>query len=132
MSLPLAVLAGGLATRLRPATELTPKILLDVAGRPFAEHQVELFKRNGIVRVVYCLGYLGEQGQEHLGFAPLFGHQYSHVWIDFRGLQDAFMREKGIDYFENSRRATLAQRAYAIENPGRFRGYGPELWGLSA
>src|SRR5205085_358908 len=42
-------------------------------------------------------------GQEHLDFAPLFGHQYSHVWIDFRGIQDDFMREHGIDYFENSR-----------------------------
>jgi hypothetical protein len=72
------------------------------------------------------------QGQEHLGFAPLFGHQYSHVWIDFRGIRDPYMRGKGIDYFENSRRATLAQRAYAIANPGGFRGYGAELWGLSA
>jgi hypothetical protein len=72
------------------------------------------------------------QGQEHLGFAPLFGHQYTHVWIDFRGIRDAYMREKGIDYFENSRRATLAQRAYAIANPSGFRGYGEGLWGLSA
>ena len=72
------------------------------------------------------------QGQEHVGFAPLFGHQYSHVWIDFRGIQDAYMRGKGIDYFENSRRATLAQRAYAIENPGGYAGYGERLWGLSA
>jgi hypothetical protein len=72
------------------------------------------------------------QGQEHVGFAPLFGHQYSHVWIDFRGIRDAYMRGKGIDYFENSRRATLAQRAYAIENPGAFSGYGERLWGLSA
>ena len=71
-------------------------------------------------------------GQEHLGFAPLFGHQYSHVWIDFRGIRDAAMREKGIDYFENSRRATLAQRAYAIANPGGFTGYGERLWGLTA
>ena len=38
-------------------------------------------------------------GQEHLQFSPLFGHQYSHIWIDFRGIQDAYMREKGIDYF---------------------------------
>ena len=59
-------------------------------------------------------------GQEHVGFAPLFGHQYSHVWIDFRGIQDAYMRAHGIDYFENSRRATLAQRAYAIANPERL------------
>ncbi len=71
-------------------------------------------------------------GQEHLGFAPLFGHQYSHVWIDFRGIQDEVMRGKGIDYFENSRRATLAQRAYAIANPQGFAGYGDRLWGLSA
>ena len=72
------------------------------------------------------------QGQEHLGFAPLFGHQYSQVWIDFRGIRDAYMREKGIDYFENSRRATLAQRAYAIANPNGYAGYGERLWGLTA
>jgi hypothetical protein len=72
------------------------------------------------------------QGYPHLGFAPLFGHQYSHVWIDFRGVNDAWMRARGLDYFENSRRATLAQRAYAIANPDSFRGYGEELWGLTA
>ncbi|MFL6201336.1 MAG: glucoamylase family protein [Thermoanaerobaculia bacterium] len=71
-------------------------------------------------------------GQEHVNFAPLFGHQYSQVWIDFRGIQDAYMRQKGIDYFENSRRAALAQRAYAIDNPNRFRGYGENVWGLTA
>lgn len=72
------------------------------------------------------------EGQEYLGFSPLFGHQYTHVWIDFRGIQDAFMRERGLDYFENSRRAVLAQREYAVRNPGRWRGYGAELWGLTA
>jgi hypothetical protein len=71
-------------------------------------------------------------GQEHLVFGPLFGHQYSHVWIDFRGIQDHFMREKGIDYFENSRRATLSQRAYAIDNPMKWRGYDENVWGLTA
>ncbi|HEY0157719.1 MAG TPA: glucoamylase family protein [Thermoanaerobaculia bacterium] len=71
-------------------------------------------------------------GQEHLNFAPLFGHQYSHVWIDFRGIRDPYMRGRGIDYFENSRRATLAQRAYAIDNPSEFRGYGENMWGLTA
>jgi hypothetical protein len=71
-------------------------------------------------------------GQEHVNFPPLFGHQYSQVWIDFRGIRDAYMRQRGIDYFENSRRATLAQRAYAIANPGGFRDYGENLWGLSA
>ncbi len=72
------------------------------------------------------------QGQEHLNFAPLFGHQYSHVWIDFRGIQDKYMKGRGLDYFENARRATLSQRAYAIANPGGFRGYGENVWGLTA
>ncbi|MEP7132389.1 MAG: glucoamylase family protein, partial [Acidobacteriota bacterium] len=58
--------------------------------------------------------------------------QYSHVWIDFRGIQDRYMRKKGIDYFENSRRATYAHRQYAIENPQGWRDYGPNVWGLSA
>jgi hypothetical protein len=71
-------------------------------------------------------------GQEHLGFAPLFGHQYSHVWLDFRGVRDSVMRAHDLDYFENSRRATLAQREYAIANPSGFAGYGATLWGLSA
>jgi hypothetical protein len=72
------------------------------------------------------------QGQEHLLFAPLFGHQYSHVWIDFRGIQDDYMRSRGIDYFENSRRATLAQHAFAIANPNGYRDYGDRIWGLTA
>lgn len=71
-------------------------------------------------------------GQEHLAFGPLFGHQYSHVWVDFRGIHDRYMRARGLDYFENSRRATLAQRAYAIANPGGFAGYGEHVWGLTA
>jgi hypothetical protein len=71
-------------------------------------------------------------GQEMVQFGPLFGHQYSHVWVDFRGIQDGYMRGRGIDYFENSRRATLAQRAYAIENPGGWRAYGEDIWGLTA
>lgn len=69
---------------------------------------------------------------EHVGFAPLFGHQYSHTWIDLRGTRDAYGRSKGIDYFENARRATLAQRAYAIANPMGWRGYGADVWGLTA
>ena len=71
-------------------------------------------------------------GQEHVNFAPLFGHQYSHAWIDFRGIRDAYMRGRGMDYFENSRRATLSQRAYAIANPGGWKGYGADVWGLTA
>jgi hypothetical protein len=73
-----------------------------------------------------------EHGKPHIQFPPLFGHQYSHVWVDFRGIQDSFMRAKGIDYFENSRRATLAQQLYAIKNPEGWSGYGQDLWGLTA
>jgi hypothetical protein len=68
----------------------------------------------------------------HVGFAPLFGHQYSESWVDFRGIQDAYMRAHGLDYFENSRRATVAQRNYAIIDPQHYEGYGKNAWGLTA
>jgi len=71
-------------------------------------------------------------GQSYVGFAPLFGHQYTATWVDFRGIADPYMRSHGIDYFENSRRATLAQRGYATANPAGWSDYGPDIWGLSA
>ncbi len=71
-------------------------------------------------------------GFAYVQFEPLFGHQYSHAWIDFRGKTDPWMRAHGLDYFENSRRATLAQQAYCAANPGGFRGYSHLLWGLTA
>ena len=71
-------------------------------------------------------------GFEYLYAGPLFTHQLSHIWVDFRGTQDAFMRGKGIDYFENSRRATYVQRQYAIDNPLKFTHYGEHCWGLTA
>jgi hypothetical protein len=70
--------------------------------------------------------------QEFLYAGPLFIHQLSHMWIDFHGIQDDYMRNKGIDYFENSRRATYIQQQYAIRNPGGFLGYGEYIWGLTA
>ena len=71
-------------------------------------------------------------GYEFLYAGPLFVHQFSHAWIDFRGIRDRFMREKRCDYFENSRRATYVQREYAIRNPRSFAGYGSDCWSLSA
>lgn len=71
-------------------------------------------------------------GFEYLHAASLFTHQLSHLWIDFRGIQDAYMREKAIDYFENSRRATHVQQRYAMVNPRGFVGYGEFSWGISA
>ena len=71
-------------------------------------------------------------GYEFVYGGPLFIHQFSHIWVDLRGIQDAFAREKGIDYCENSRRATYVQREYATRNPRSFAGYSAECWGLSA
>jgi len=71
-------------------------------------------------------------GYSYLRFPPLFGHQYSHCWVDFRYWNDAYMSARGLTYFENSERATYAQRAYCIANPGSFTGYGANLWGLTA
>jgi len=67
MSLPVAILAGGFATRLRPLTERIPKSLVEIAGKPFAEHQLELLHRSGVTQVVFCVGYLGEMVQAALG-----------------------------------------------------------------
>ena len=79
-------------------------------------------------------GRLGEQFGD--GFAALAdktaGKILREEGIDFRGIQDAFMREKGIDYFENSRRATYVQQQYAIDNPLKFKGYGSRCWGITA
>lgn len=71
-------------------------------------------------------------GQNYVDFRPLFGHQYSHSWIDFRGIHDAQNKALGYDYFENSRRATLAQNYYAIKNPLGFKDYSKLDWGWTA
>ncbi|HUR58571.1 MAG TPA: glucoamylase family protein [Opitutaceae bacterium] len=74
----------------------------------------------------------GSGPKRRVAFGPLFGHQYSHVFIDFRGIRDAPMRRAGFDYFENSRRATYANRDYCHANPMRWRGYSGDVWGLTA
>jgi len=71
-------------------------------------------------------------GYSYVTFPPLFGHQYSHCWIDFRNIADYYTKLQGITYFENSRRATLANRAYCAANPGHFAGYSDSVWGLTA
>jgi hypothetical protein len=76
------------------------------------------------LKTVYNINYL------YAG--PLFIHQFSHLWIDFRGIQDDFNRKAGFDYFENSRRATYVHREYAIENPKMFAHYGAFCWGQTA
>jgi N-acetyl-alpha-D-muramate 1-phosphate uridylyltransferase len=75
-----AILAGGLGTRLRPLTEKVPKAMVSVNGRPFLEYELELLKRNKVTDIVLCLGYLGEQVEEHFGDGRRFGVKirYSH------------------------------------------------------
>jgi hypothetical protein len=82
----------------------------------------------------YCASYQWKRiyGRELLHSGPLFTHQLSHMWIDFRGIRDAFMTERGTDYFENSRHATFIQQEYAIRNPHEFAGYGEHCWGFTA
>lgn len=72
-ALTVAILAGGLATRLRPLTERIPKALAEVAGRPFVDWQLELLAAAGIKRVVFCVGYLGERIEAHVGDGARFG-----------------------------------------------------------
>jgi hypothetical protein len=71
-------------------------------------------------------------GIDYLYAGPLFIHQLSHVWLDLRGIRDERNRSAGFDYFENSRRATLVQRQYGIENPRGFAHYSKNGWGLTA
>jgi xylan 1,4-beta-xylosidase len=73
---------------------------------------------------------IGDLAYLHAG--PLFIHQYPHCFLDLRGIRDRFMREHECDYVENSRRATLVQQRYAMDNPHGFRGYGEHCWGITA
>jgi hypothetical protein len=71
-------------------------------------------------------------GESFVPFPPLFGHEYSHCWIDFRHIADSYMNSHSSTYFENSRRAALAQQSYCIANPLGWVGYSSSVWGLTA
>jgi hypothetical protein len=71
-------------------------------------------------------------GQAYVQFPSLYAHTYSHCWIDFRHIADSYMSNHNSTYFENSRRASLAQVAYSIANPMREVGYSSNVWGLTA
>lgn len=80
MTLPLAILAGGVATRLRPITETVPKSLVQVAGRPFIERQLEWLRKEGVERIVLCVGYLGERIEEVVGHGRQFGLEVAYSY----------------------------------------------------
>src|SRR5206468_2608398 len=79
-TVPVALLAGGMATRLRPITETIPKAMVEVAGRPFIDHQLDLLRRNGIRRVVMCLGYRGRQLEEYVGDGSSLGMEVTYIY----------------------------------------------------
>ena len=79
-NLPVAILAGGMATRLRPITEKIPKLLVEVAGEPFFSHQLRLLKKNGLTRIVLCVGYLGEMIVEQYGDGSQWGVQIDYAF----------------------------------------------------
>jgi NDP-sugar pyrophosphorylase family protein len=91
---PVALLAGGLATRLHPITATIPKALVEVAGRPFIDHQLALIRHKGVRRVVLCLGNLGEQVEHHLGSGTAYGLEltYSHDGPQLLGTGGALRR----------------------------------------
>src|SRR6185436_7158440 len=78
--LPVAILAGGMATRLRPITEKIPKLLVEVAGEPFFSHQIRLLKAAGLTRLVLCIGYLGEKIVELYGDGAKWGVHIDYVF----------------------------------------------------
>jgi NDP-sugar pyrophosphorylase family protein len=120
----VALLAGGLATRLRPITQTIPKALVEVGGRPFIDHQLALLHRNGVRRVILCLGHLGEQIERHLGDGAALGMElaYSHDGDRLLGtggalrralplLGEAFWVLYGDSYMDFDYRAVLARFA---------------------
>jgi len=104
LEMPVAILAGGLATRLRPVTEKIPKSLIPVAGKPFLAHQLELLRSRGIRRAVLCVGHLGEMIQRDFGNGAAFGLQldYSFDGPKLLGTGGALKRALpllGMDFF---------------------------------
>ena len=126
--LPVAILAGGLATRLRPMTDRVPKALLSIAGRPFIFHQLGLLKNQGIDRVVLCVGHLGEQVEALVGDGRNLGLviQYSFDGIELLGTGGALKKALpllGDDFFvlngDSYLPCSLARIQSAYESAGR-------------
>jgi NDP-sugar pyrophosphorylase family protein len=100
VDVPVAVLAGGLATRLQPLTQTIPKALVDIAGRPFIDYQLDLFRRRGMRRIVFCLGHLGEQVAEHLGDGSAWNMEFQYCFDGDRLLGECFWTCYGDSYMD--------------------------------
>jgi len=94
----IVVLAGGIATRMRPITEKIPKALIEVNGKPFVQHQIELFKKNGITDIVICIGYKGQQIIDYFGYGSRFGVkiQYSDEGENLMGTAGALKKAENL------------------------------------
>jgi len=103
-------------------------------GRELGDAHPELDRLGDVLRRLAARQIVegGMYDIEYLYAGPLFIHQLSHIWLDFRGIRDDRNREVGFDYFENSRRATLVHRRYAVENPRGFARYSENGWGITA
>jgi MurNAc alpha-1-phosphate uridylyltransferase len=102
MSLPVAILAGGLANRLRPLTEMVPKSLVDVHGEPFIAHQLRLLSSGGIKQVILCVSYLGEMIQEAVGDGKRFGIEVEFSFDGPRLLGTAGALKKALPLLKKS------------------------------
>ena len=143
MTVQCVILAGGLATRMRPLTDVMPKALLSVAGRPFVDHQLEHLARHGVTDVVLSIGHRGDMLRDHVGDGARFGLRVAYVdeGADLRGtagalrlalsrgaLAEAFLVTYGdaflpIDFgavFEAFRRAGQPALMTVFRNEGRW------------
>jgi len=96
--LPVVILAGGLATRLYPVTRKIPKALINIAGRPFIDHQLALLREKGVIQVVLCVGHLGEIIEEYVGDGSRWGLEvrYSYDGDVLLGTGGAVKKASGI------------------------------------
>src|SRR3990167_150214 len=98
----VVILAGGLATRLRPVTEKIPKALVEVDGEPFIAHQLRLLKKNGIQRVMMCVGYLGDQIIDCVGDGSDVGLQISYSFDGEKLLGTAGAIKQALPLIDNN------------------------------